>query len=338
MKLIQSFILKIKTVSVNPPNRNVMLLAMGIIIGSLLASCGSTTAAPAPVSSAGNQAVPAAQNVPASQNSSATAGSALPGTEEFGMTKEELVKSIEAVESNISTCMRDAGFEYIAVDYKTARQGMVADKSLPGLSEKQFADQYGYGISTLYTGQNPQRADATTPAKIGLGVQNVQIFNNLSPADQVAYNRTLLGEHTDATFAVSLEGENFSRTGGCTRKAIEQVFDPEQLRVTYYNPQDVLIEQDPRMIEALTAYADCMHAAGFDYNHPNEPEPDIRKRLDAITHNAPLDSLLRDAQAALTELQGEERAIAAADYKCRVKLVEPIEDQILSELYSGSQQ
>ena len=86
---------------------------------------------------------------------------------------------------------------------------------------------------------------------MGLGDRNVQIFKNLSPADQVAYNRALLGENTDATFAVGLELENFSRCGGCTVKAIEQVFTPEQLKSTYYNPLDALINNDPRMKAAL---------------------------------------------------------------------------------------
>ena len=95
--------------------------------------------------------------------------------------------------------MNDAGFEYIAVDYNTVRKGMVADKSLPGMSERQYFKQYGFGISTLYTGLPPQLAEATTPAKIGLGKQNVEIFENLSPADQVAYNRTLFGENPDRT-------------------------------------------------------------------------------------------------------------------------------------------
>ena len=76
--------------------------------------------------------------------------------------------------------------------------------TLPGMTERQFIAQYGFGISTLYTGLPPQLAAETIPAKIGLGEQNVRIFSSLSPADQEAYNHTLLGEHTDAAFAVAL--------------------------------------------------------------------------------------------------------------------------------------
>src|SRR5262249_39236237 len=71
------------------------------------------------------------------------------------------------------------------------------------------------------------------------------------PADRVAYNRALLGDDVSATFAVALEIEDLSRTGGCTRKAISEVFKPEQLKASHYNPQDALINRDPRMKAAL---------------------------------------------------------------------------------------
>ena len=96
---------------------------------------------------------------------------------------------------------------------------MSADKNLPGVSEEEFINKYGFGVSTLYTGQPPQLAAGYSPGKVGLGERNVQIYKNLSPADQVAYNRALFGDNTDATFAVGIEIEDFSRTGGCTRSA-----------------------------------------------------------------------------------------------------------------------
>src|SRR4029079_82795 len=119
---------------------------------------------------------------PAASQGNATGSTSLPGSEEFGLTKEGLVKSVESVESGIAKCMRDAGFEYIAVDYNTVRRGMVSDKSLPGYSEEQFSREFGFGISTLYTGKPPQLSEFDTPAKIGLGEQNARIFANLSSA------------------------------------------------------------------------------------------------------------------------------------------------------------
>jgi hypothetical protein len=262
----------------------------------------------------------------------------IPGKEEFGMTKDELVTNIEAVEAHISKCMTEAGFEYIAADYNTVRRGMVADKSLPGLSERQFIEQYGYGISTLYTGHAPQGSEVSTPAKIGLGDQNVRIFQSLSPADQVAYSHTLFGEHPDATFAVALETEDFSRTGGCTRKAIEQIFTEEQFSATYLNPFDALVEQDSRMVAANEKYANCLREAGFDYNFEREIEPDLRKRLDAITDGLAVESLSSEAQTALTELQGYEHALASVAFDCERQFLDPVADQVERELYAGPQQ
>lgn len=271
-------------------------------------------------------------------SSAAVAQGGLPGTEEFGLTKQELVSNIEAVEERIASCMSDAGFEYVAVDYSTVRKGMLADKNLPGMSEERFIREHGYGISTFYTGHAPQLATTYSPAQVGLGSRNVTIFESLSPADQVAYNHTLFGENTDASFAVALEIEDLSRTGGCTREAIEQVFEPEQLLSTYYNPKDALIEEDPRMIEAIAKYAECVREEGFDYNHEKEIEADLRSRLASITGGAPIDSLSSEARNALAELQEYERALAVASLRCEERYLEPAEDRVERELYSGRKQ
>ena len=258
------------------------------------------------------------------------------GTDEFGLTRAQLVQSVEKVEALISKCMRDQGFEYVAADFVTVRKGMDADKNLAGLSEEEFISKYGFGVSTLYTGQPPQLATGYSPAKVGLGERNVQLYKTLSPADQVAYNRALFGENTDATFSVGLETENFSRTGGCTRKAIEQVFGPEQLRATYYSPKDALVKKDPRMKAALKHYAREMRKAGYQYNHPDEVEPDIREQLAAITRGGtvPIEKMSPEQRAALKTLQDYERRVAAKDLRLKKEVVEPVEEKILDELFA----
>ena len=304
------------------------LLTSIVLAALFLSACGNSSTPAAE----NNSAAATQENTTELSQTGNTAQDAALGTEEFGMTKQQLVENIEAVEAKIAQCMRDAGFEYVAVDYDTVRKGMTADKSLPGVSDEQYIAQYGYGISTFYTGLPPQSADENTPAKIGLGQQNVDIYNKLSDADKVAYSRTLLGQNTDATFAVTLELEDFSRTGGCTRKAVEEVFSEEQLKATYLNPLDARIEQDPRMLAAVAQFADCLREDGFNYNHPDEIEGEIKKRLDSITNGAPIDTLSPDAKAALTELQGEEKAVAAAATQCAEEVIEPVHLQIEREL------
>lgn len=267
---------------------------------------------------------------------SAVAQSERPGTEEFGLSMKELVQSVEKVESLIAECMRKEGFEYVAADFRTVRRGMSADKSMPGMDEEEFIEQYGFGVSTMYTGKPPQLTEGYSPGRVGLGERNVQIFKSLSPADQVAYNRALLGENTDATFAVALEIENFARCGGCTRKAIEQVFQPDQLKATYYNPKDAMINKDPRMKAALRKFSEEMRDAGFKYNHPDEVETDIRQQLDAITGGevVPVEQMTPEQQAALKKLQEYERRVGAISFKLQEDIFEPVEEQIEKEMYA----
>lgn len=98
-----------------------------------------------------------------------------------------------------------------------------------------------------------------------------------------------------------------------------------------------LIEQDPRMIEALAEFGECLRAEGFDYTYEREVEPDLKERLYAITGGAPVESLSADSQAALTELQGYERRLAIVVLDCEEEILEPVEDRVERELFAGRQ-
>ena len=163
----------------------------------------------------------------------------------------------------------------------------------------------------------PQLSTGYSPARVGLGDRNVQIFRKLSSADQVAYNRALLGDDLSSTFAVALETEDLSRTGGCTRKALTETFKPDQLKASHYNPQDALINKDPRMKAALEFWQREMKKAGFEYGHPDEIEPDLRNRLSALTEGGKLlvSKMSADQKAALRKLQDFERLVAAKSFK-----------------------
>jgi hypothetical protein len=258
------------------------------------------------------------------------------GTEEFGLSPRELVQAIEKTEQLIARCMSEQGFQYIAADVDTVRAGMSADKSLPGLSEEEFVNRYGFGVSTFYTGLPPQLSTGYSPARVGLGERNVQIFRKLSPADQAAYNRALFGEDTSSTFAVALEIEDMSRTGGCTRKAVAETFKPDQLKASHYNPQDALINKDQRMKAALGYWQREMKKVGYDYGHPDEIEPDLRNRLNALTEGGKLlvEKMSPDQKAALRKLQDFERGVAAKSFKMSEEVLKPVEERIQEEMFS----
>ncbi len=259
-----------------------------------------------------------------------------PGREEFGLTTKQLVQYVERVEAGIAKCMRAQGFEYIAADYETVRKGMSADKKLPGMSEEDFIAKHGFGAATMYTGEAMQLVSGYSPAKVGLGERNVNLFKSLSSASQAAYNRALLGQNTDATFAIGLERENFSRVGGCTLDAVKQVFSPEQLNASYYNPKDAIVNKDPRMKTALRKYAAEMRKHGYDYNHPDEVEPDVRKRLDTLTKGGTIavDKMSTEQMAAFKTLQNYERRAALKNHELAEKIFKPVEEQIEKEMFA----
>jgi hypothetical protein len=346
MEITQIFTRTFRVVTTWLCRHKVGSVVLCLIISVLLVACGGTaspeqsadTAAAGSEQAATSQGDEEAEDAEASAAEEEAEEEGTPGAEEFGLAEAELIARVETVESQIADCMNDAGFEYVAVDYNTVRAAMDADKTVAGLGDEEFAAQFGYGISTrLIEAELPPQQSANTPAAIGLGEQNIQIFNTLSEADQEAYNRSLFGENTDETFAVALEAEDFSQTGGCTRTAVEQAFSPEEVTAAYYNPKDALVEQDPRVIAAIASWADCMRAVGFDYNNPEEVEPDLEEQLDAILDGAESDELSSEAQAQLAELQGEEKVIAVADLGCDTQFIVPAVQQVETEVYGAPQ-
>jgi hypothetical protein len=217
---------------------------------------------------------------------------------------------------------------------------MAADKTLPGVSEDEFVAKHGFGVTTFYTGEPPQLSNGYSPARVGLGDRNVQYFKSLSSADQVAYNHALLGSNNGITFAVALETENVSVTGGCTRKAVEQVFKPEHLKASYYNPINEQINKHPQMRWALRYYANEMKKAGFEYSHPDQIEPDLRARLAALTSGGtiPVEKMTAEQKAALKQLQDFERAVAKVSFEISEGTIKQIEEKILEEMFARKPQ
>jgi len=186
------------------------LSALGIAGGMLLAACGgsgSTTAAN-PIASAPSGQNGTAATTTAGGNSNGNGnGDGNSGDSEFGLTEAEVVKRVDTVEASIAACMQDAGFEYVPVDYATARAAMDSNSKPSGLSSTDFRDQYGYGLTTLYGGVDTQ-------STMGLG-RNIAIRDGLPSSDRIAWEHQLLGTEVTQTFVVGLDNEDLSRTGGC---------------------------------------------------------------------------------------------------------------------------
>lgn len=310
---------------------------MGAVLAafaSIAAACsGSPAASPA---TAPSSAASSVSSTPPAAPAPTSSDPALPvpaaeerGGEEFGLTEPAVTRRVDAVEAAIAACMTDAGFEYYAVDYATVRVAMDSNSKPSGLTGDEFRDQFGYGITTLAAGPADQ-------ATLGLGERNIAIRDGLRAADRVAWERTLFGENVEQTFAVGLDNEDLSTTGGCTRAAVQQSFAPEELGpgfVNYQNDQGARVDADQRIIDAYVEWATCMRTDGYAYNHPDEIDADLATRLDAITGGGDPSALSPSKKDELTQVQGEELAIAAADQACDLQHVDAVRTQVEAELF-----
>ncbi len=282
------------------------------------AAFGAAVAVAALVSACGASST--ASNTPGSAANAAPA--------EFGLSQTQLDTRIEETEKLIATCMSAAGFNYVALDAVTVKKAMHTDQSAPGVSNEEYVKQFGLGITT--------QLDKPLVA-FGAGPENNATVNGLPAADQVAYRRALWGEALDWNHARALEQEDFSETGGCTRKAAEAKYSATELSGAYVNPGDKLIAQDPRMIAAVKKWSDCMRADGYEYDNPDQVDEDLRQRLDAVAQGQDPKTLTGPALDSLHALQGEELAIAAKLTTCEQDNIEPVQAKIEAELYGGPQ-
>ena len=310
--------------STRPVASSGLLLSLVALL-LVVAACGGGSSSPTEASAeqaAADGAAPAA--APAGD---ASAPDGVPGTREFGLTQEEFAAHVESVESLIATCMGDAGFEYVPADVDTVELAMSAVRVEPGYTRDEYKAEFGYGTTT--------RSD--NPVKdIALGPQNQRIIDDLPETDRAAYERTLFGEDTGATFAFTLDEELFDSTGGCTREAIEQTFTAEQLSGAYVNPKDILVGDDPRMVEAQANWALCMQEDGFDYLDQDDVIEELEERLEALLDGGEPEDLDGPRLEQLQELQAEEIAISLLDVECQIDHIDDVEQLVETEILGAT--
>jgi hypothetical protein len=248
----------------------------------------------------------------------------LPGIMEFGLTEVEYVDHIERTQQLIAECMRDAGFEYIPVDVKTVQDAQARVRTDPGYTRRTYKEKWGLGVTTRF--DDPVR-------DVGLG-PNLEIWQSLPPADREAYAHTLWGDEPKSDFVFTFDEEDFSITGGCTRGAVSQVFTPAQMKGTYVNPKDVLVETDPRIIEAQDNWTECMREAGYEYeDDQDEIIEDLEQRLAELLEGDDPRTLTGPRLAALHRLQEEEIKLSLIDLRCQIEHTDEIFRQVEFEVF-----
>jgi hypothetical protein len=71
-----------------------------------------------------------------------------------------------------------------------------------------------------------------------------------------------------------------------------------------------------------------MAESGLDYATQGDPEDEFVERLQTLTGGADPATLTGSDKDALTDLQGEERAIATVDLDCAAEFIDEVEQQV----------
>ena len=220
-------------------------------------------------------------------------------------------------ETLIRDCMKTQGFDYVPIN---PAEQQAALTGVQGMSEADFNKQFGFGITTLY--------DKQTSTAVG---PNEKIRSELDAAGRAAYDRALRGEHTDADFQTAVDNGDYSRLGGCTRNATEQVFGGLENLATLNAKLEELADKilaDKRMVAAVADWSTCMGDAGYaDLHYQDEVDAVLKQRLAKVV--GPSDARLADYDhAALAALQRDEVAMVNADVRCEERHITPVDDKV----------
>lgn len=242
----------------------------------------------------------------------------------LGFTTEGMLARQARAENVIRDCMKAQGFDYVPIDPDAQRNEMLGGQ---GMSEEDFEKQFGYGITTLYEQKQAQQE------KLG---PNDAYRSGLSEQQRAVYDRTLLGDHLDATLAEAMDKGDFTRLGGCTKQGADQVFGGSEIVQTLTQKLDELdeaISADARMVEANKAWSACMRDAGYDLPaDPDQVDTVLTQRLEAIVGPAEKSGDEGDYdKAALTALQRDEVAMVNADITCEERNIVPVELKVRAE-------
>lgn len=235
------------------------------------------------------------------------------------------------VEELIATCMRKEGFTYIPVQPDTGGKSKL-DEAYE-LPPDKFAEQYGYGITTLGWLQDPNGDDENNP--------NQEIRDNLSEQARKAYDKALDGQAGEGGMVISGpdggggKEQASGREGeiGCRGKAIEQVHgrpDKDEAGKQMEKFQSLFediealrkrIDNDPRLEKARKAWSDCMADKNYRFDKPDDARQSVSQKLERL-FGAPTEGsdgateMKKPDPKEVAKIKPYELAVAKADYAC----------------------
>ncbi|HEX6196717.1 MAG TPA: hypothetical protein VFZ37_12460 [Jiangellaceae bacterium] len=268
------------------------------------------------------------------------------GSGDFEIPAEELQRMSD-VEDLVAQCMADEGFEYTAhaVNPEDYVSPWMEAQQLP---PEEFAEQYGYGISTMHYSE----IEPDLPPD-----PNQEYRESLSSEALEEYDRALYGDHTlwdagDGPPPVEERGcygiASAEIYGADLREPAEVGADPwtefERL-LNDINSLAQRIHRDPRLEDANQAWLGCMADAGYpDLRQVGQAEQSIHQRMGEL-EGWDMAAELSDTEISefqppeidpdeLAELQEYEIELAVADRKCMAEHY----DDVFEEVSHGLQE
>lgn len=238
------------------------------------------------------------------------------GAPDAGSTKEADAARSERrqIDELVAQCMRKEGFEYVPPRDKA--KSVQVDEAF-SLEPKEFAERYGYGITTISQKEGVKGEDP-----------NEKIKQELSAEARKAYERALYGESAEGTapsgcFAEAhgeVKGKGSDSSAAASEESFDSLFrDLEALRKRF--------NRDDRIVDATSEWSDCMADAGHG---GLEKLDDGRK---SVTDKISPSSGGGDGKVT-DEIRSFERAIAVADYDCQEQHMAEIGSEVAHELES----
>jgi hypothetical protein len=251
----------------------------------------------------------------------------------FRLTDEPPEQSAEELrqhrhmEELTAECMRDAGFEYVPAPVEHDYAGPDAFDEAYSLEPADFAEQYGYGLTTIdFTWANAPEDDDP----------NEDIRDALGEAARDAYDDALWGERD--------EDSGLRDRSGCHDQAYAEAVDAHEPNLDdvsrefdpLFDDVDALfdrVHRDLRVAALVGEWQECMADHGFSgFEELDQPYWSIHARASEVSvpeHEAPAttgddagvivegDSRFVIAPEELKQLQDYETELAAADFGCR---------------------
>lgn len=243
------------------------------------------------------------------------------------------------VEELVAACMQDQGFDYIPNDTNGGTVYSSDDLDVE-YGTQEFAEQYGYGISTDPWGYDDMPVDDGTEYVD----PNAEYTEAMSESELAAYQEALWGVPQEY-----VEGEEPQEydwtTAGCYGSAQHEVYETGDVPTDEYGALEdevssfwETVQADPGIAELQASWGSCMADAGFDgmtntneatqplYDEWNElqggNDPEYQAQLeswdwDANPDGPPMPEPDADALAAFTT---KEIATAVADFGCQEKV------------------